>query len=245
MQLGDEKTMNSSIASQFVISLEFNDLPNEAVQIAKTCLLDFLGVAISGTSLPAAKSGLKLLNAFGQKEEATIISFQKKVPVIAAVWANALLGSVLDMEDGQYTSVSHPSSVVFPITLAITEREQVHPKEFLTASIIGYEIFARSGALMSRKYRERMYGFGAPGVYAAASAAARLLKLNSAGLEMALGIAGSYMPTIPVLRSIEHEAMTKGGGTVGGFCWGNLSPFSRSRLHSATCDTARTLLSRR
>lgn len=211
----NEKGVNARLVAEFVTSLRFTDIPQGVVQMAKKCLLDFLGIAVAGTAMPAAESGLALLDAFGKKEEATVITRARKVPSVAAAWGNALLGSILDMEGGHYISLSHPASIVFPVALALAERENSAPKEFLAACIAGYEVAVRCGILMGKIYRERTYGFGAAGSYAGAAVGARLLGLDNKGVERALGIAGCYMPNVPVVRGMQHEAMTKGGSPWG------------------------------
>ncbi|MBW1961178.1 MAG: MmgE/PrpD family protein [Deltaproteobacteria bacterium] len=203
--------LNATIVARFVLNAKFRRLPEAAVQMVKRCLLDFIGVALASGHIPAVKSGFGLLDALGTSEDATIVGCDLRTSVIGAVWANSMLGSALDFEDGYYPSVGHPASVIFPVTLAIAEREDKTPAEFLTASIIGYEVCARSGMLMTRTYREKPRGSGGSSVYGAAAAAARLLDLNRRGIEMALGIAGAYMTAIPVLKSHAHEAMVKGG----------------------------------
>jgi len=206
---------NASAAADFITGCRYSDIPSDVIQMAKKCLLDFLGVAIASISMPAAKSGMVLLNAFGEGKDATVIMHPGKVPAIAAVWGNALLGSILDMEGGHYKSLSHPSSIVFSVALAMAEQQQASPKEFLCASVIGYEVAVRCGILMGKIYRERTYGFGATGSYAGAAVGARLLGLDKEGTERALGIAGCHMPNVPVVRGIQHQAMTKGGAPWG------------------------------
>lgn len=202
---------NASIVAHFVLNTRFDRLPDTAVQMAKRCFLDFLGVALGSRGTPAVESGFGLLEALGTSEDATIIGSNQRAPVFGAVWANSMLGSALDFEDGYYPSVGHPASVVFPVTLAISEREAKNTREFLTASIIGYEVCARSGMLMTRTYREKPRGSGGSSVYGACAAAARLLELDQKAIERALGIAGAYMTAVPVLKSHAHEAMVKGG----------------------------------
>lgn len=210
-QFTTENESNASIVAQFILNTQFHRLPDTAVQMAKRCFLDFLGVALGSNETPAVESGFGLLQALGESEDATIIGCNRSAPVIGAVWANSMLGSALDFEDGYYPSVGHPASVVFPVSLAITEREAKPTREFLTASIIGYEVCARSGMLMTRTYREKPRGSGGSSVYGAAATAARLLGLDQKEIEMALGIAGAYMTAVPVLKSHAHEAMVKGG----------------------------------
>lgn len=216
-KVADEKGPNAAIVAEFVENTQFCDLPGEVVQMAKRCLLDFLGVALASRDIPAVESGLDLLRAMGVSPDATIIGCNRRAPVLGAVWANAMLGSALDFEDGYYPSVGHPASVVFPVTLALAEREGRSPEEFLTASVIGYEVCARAGMLMTRTYREKPRGSGGSSVYGAAAAAGRLLSLGQKEIMGALGIAGAYMTAVPVLKSHANEAMVKGGIPWGAF----------------------------
>ncbi len=202
---------NASIVARFVCDLQYHRLPDSAVRMAKRCFMDFLGVALGSGQMPSVASGFGLLQALGTSQDAVIIGCNRKAPVLGAVWANSMLGSAMDFEDGYYPSVGHPASVVFPVTLAIAECEAKTPQEFLTASIIGYEVCARSGMLMTRTYREKPRGSGGSSVYGAAAAAARLLGLDQKEIQMALGIAGAYMTAVPVLKSHAAEAMVKGG----------------------------------
>ena len=202
---------NAALATRFIRNAEFKRLPESAVRMVKRCLLDFVGVALGSHTMPAVESGFGLLSALGASDDATIIGCNRKAPVIGAVWANSMLGSAMDFEDGYYPSVGHPASVVFPVTLAVAEREGNSAREFLTASIIGYEVCARAGMLMTKTYREKPRGSGGSSVYGAAAAAARLLRLDRQQIQMALGIAGAYMTAVPVLKSHAHEAMIKGG----------------------------------
>ena len=113
--------MNSLIVSKFISSLNFEDLPEDAVNKVKKCFLDFIGTALASENLPAYECGRKLLSGFGQSKKFTIVGSGEKVPLISAVWANSILGSIMDFEDGYYLSIGHPASVVFPVTLAFAE----------------------------------------------------------------------------------------------------------------------------
>ena len=203
--------MNADLAAGFVADTGYDRLPDEVAAKAKRCLLDFLGVALSSSGLPAYQAGRELLEGFGDGGAATVIGSGERLPLLAAVWANTLLGSVMDLEDGYYPSVGHPGSVVFPVTLAFAEHGRASGREFLAASVIGYEICARAGQAMTRFYRKRALGSGGSSVYGAAAAASRLLGLDKRGVGLALGAAGVYMPSTPVHYSIDHQSMVKGG----------------------------------
>ena len=205
--------MNAELAAAHITGLKFTDLPPATVAMAKHCLLDYLASAIAGLGFPSIACGHALPAALGAKKESSVLGQARKVPAACAAWANSLLGNVLDFEDGHYPSLSHPGSVVFPAALAFSEKLGRDSREFITATVIGYDILGCAGTLMARRYRERTYGFGAPSVYAAAAVAARLLRLDQKQTEMALGIAGDYMPAIP----LRFGAMTKSGGSWASF----------------------------
>ena len=203
--------MNADLVTEFITSAKFDKLPDEVVAKARRCLLDFLGVTISSSGLPAYMAGRELLSGLGAGSEATVIGSGEKVPLLAAVWSNTLLGSVMDLEDGYYPSVGHPGSVVFPVALAFAEYGRRPGGEFLTAVVVGYEVCARAGQAMTRFYRKRALGSGGSSVYGAAAAGAYLLGLDKRGIGLALGAAGVYMPSTPVHYSIDHQSMVKGG----------------------------------
>ncbi len=203
--------MNADQVTAFVSNAEFDKLPTPVVKKVKRCLVDFLGVALSSSQLPAYRAGRELLSGFGAGNEATVIGSGERLPLLSAVWANTLLGSVMDLEDGYYPSVGHPGSVVFPVTLPFAEYGKKSGREFLLASVIGYEVCARAGQAMTRFYRQRPLGSGGSSVYGAAAAASRLLCLDQRGIALALGGAGVYMPSTPVHYSIDHQSMVKGG----------------------------------
>ncbi|MFC2075553.1 MmgE/PrpD family protein [candidate division KSB1 bacterium] len=223
---------NVSIVSEFIDNASFDRLPGEVVVKAKRCLLDFLGVALASKDLSAFTAGAGLLDAFGNSEDATVVGMSQQVPLLSAVWANSLLGSVMDLEDGYYPSIGHPASVVFPVVLPFAEKEGASPTELLTATVIGYEICARAGALMTRFYKERSLGSGGSSVYGAAAAGGCLLKLDRAITETALGIAGCYMPSIPVNKSIQYQTTLKGGIPWGAFVGASAALLARGGFSS-------------
>jgi 2-methylcitrate dehydratase PrpD len=88
----------------------------------------------------------------------------------------------------------HASSPIFPACLAAGEANRVNGKEFLAAYALGIEAACRIGSVIAPNYRETASYWHITsicGVFGAAAAAGRLLKLQPDAMACALGIAGT------------------------------------------------------
>src|SRR5262249_55508840 len=88
-------------------------------------------------------------------------------------------------------SVFHPATVVFPPVFALAEAEGKSGRAVLEAVIAGYEVGIRIGEFLGRSHYEVFHTTGTPGTLAPAAAAGKLLGLDAAGLNRALGSAGT------------------------------------------------------
>jgi 2-methylcitrate dehydratase PrpD len=102
------------------------------------------------------------------------------------------MGHALELDDDHRTSVLHPAVAVIPAALSICEREKADGKTFITAVVIGYELMTRIGdAFLGTQYYEGFHPTGTCGVFGAAAAGAKVLKLDKEKIVKALGIAGT------------------------------------------------------
>ena len=187
-------------------SINYEDIPEDAVEMAKREVLDILGVALGGSSKPGVKELLELVTEWGGKEESTIFCYGHKVPAPNAAQVNATMGHALDYDDTGAGPV-HPSVVIVPACLAVAERRgKFSGKEFITAVALGVDMMCRLGLgfrsvmeTMPAKILATMPGGNQPGAgwhltplygfLAAAGAAGRMLGLDDEGIVNALGIA--------------------------------------------------------
>jgi 2-methylcitrate dehydratase PrpD len=115
--------------------------------------------------------------------------------------------------------------VIFPAVLAVAEKTGTDGKSFLEALIVGYEIAIRAGLILQGHYGY-YHGSGAWGAIGAAAAAVRLLYLNQEQSLNAIGIAESYAPLTPVMRSVASPAMAPKDGVA----WGAMAGVSAALL---------------
>lgn len=82
--------------ARLVVNTAYEDLPSRAVEKAKECILDCVGVAIAGSAEPVRGPLLHYLSAIGGPAEATIIGLGRKTSITNAALVNGVFGHVLD-----------------------------------------------------------------------------------------------------------------------------------------------------
>lgn len=213
-------------AVAFIHELALKDCPDEVPVQAKTCLLDLIGAALAGGRSNGAEILLGFISdQFRDLPEASIIGAGRKTSCLGAALVNGFIANALDIDDGHRPSKGHPGSVVFPAVLAAAEMTGADGTAFLEALIVGYEVTIRAAAIMHRHYGY-FHGSGAWGAVGAAAATARLLNLNPQQTFSALGIAESYAPMTPVMRSVTAPAMAPKDGVP----WGAMSGLGAALL---------------
>lgn len=184
---------------EFVASTRFADLPREAIERGKTCLLHNLGIALAGRKAEPLVHGL-VARHYAQPGESTLFWDGSKVSAEGAALANAALMHARTQDDTHFPASTHTGASVIPATLAMAEAVRGTGEAFLLSMLLGYEIAARVG--MEHDTITTGRGFRATsiyGVFGAAAASARLLGLSgertAAALAFAANLAGGLGQT--------------------------------------------------
>jgi 2-methylcitrate dehydratase PrpD len=171
VKAGVEKTL-----SQFAAGCKFEEISPEAILTVKNIILTVLGTTVAGSHLSGIVPLVNKIKDWGGKEEATILIHGGKVPAHNAAFINAVMARALDFDDA-FAPGPHFGAATVPAAVAAAElRDGCSGKEFLTALVLGSEVSARLN-LSEDQYN----GFDPTGVcsvFAAATAAGRLLKLT-------------------------------------------------------------------
>jgi len=181
----------SAACVDFASLLKLGDIPVEAKEQAKKCLLDFLGCAIRGTVMPQAQCIKDFTAVVGGNAHAGILGVSSLNSSVNAALANGYLGHILEMDDVDKESISHPATVVIPAALSIGEWQRSTGAELLTAIIAGYEVMLRIGAAVTPAHYQIWHTTATTGVFGSVIAAGRMLKLSKEQLTWAFGNAGT------------------------------------------------------
>ena len=172
----------------------FADLAEEVVDRTRYLLLDFLGCAIRGT---LTNSTIPVLQLAERKK-----SVQGQIPIIGTArssepsFAALAVGTAahsLELDDVVNSGSLHPAVAVIPAALSTGYERRCSGAELLTAIVIGYELMVKLGIALqpAAHYRQGFHPTGTCGVFGAAAASAKIMKLAAYEMTHALGIAGS------------------------------------------------------
>lgn len=178
--------------SEFVSSVEYRDLPADALKVAKQSLLDYFGVTLAGSVEPIGGIIKSYLEEVGCVGPSTVIGLGLKASCPDAAFANGVLGHALDFDDSNPSLLGHPSVPVAPAVLAIGELLEASGKELLLAYSVGVEVECKLGLAVNPTHMARGWHCTSTlGTFGATAAAGKLLGLNSEQMMYAFGIAAS------------------------------------------------------
>ncbi|MET3580349.1 2-methylcitrate dehydratase PrpD [Mesorhizobium robiniae] len=176
----------------FIVELDFEQIPQRVVHFAKGLMIDWLGSALAGKGARQVEMIDGFARAMGPADgSSTVIPTRRCTSPYFAAMVNAAASHVVEQDDVHNGSVFHPAAVIFPAVLAVAEAEKKTGREMLTACIAGYEAGIRVGEFLGRSHYETFHTTGTVGTVAAAAAVGKLIGLDASGLNHALGSAGT------------------------------------------------------
>ena len=177
-------------------TLRYESLPPALVDMIKQCVLDTLGVSIGASTLaPEARILADYVREQGGNPEATLLGFGGKAPAPLAAFLNGSLGHMLDYDD--MGESGHPGIVTIPVALAVAEKMGgASGRELIAAVAAGMDVMTRLSRAIDVPdwtITEGWFATQLIGFVAGAAAAGRLLGLDEAQMENALGIGFNQM----------------------------------------------------
>jgi len=175
-----------------VRGIRWDEIPGDAREAARHCLLDFLGCALSGSREPLTNILASQIAAPEGSTEAGLVGTRKRCSRQSAALVNGAAGHALDFDDTHMAMGGHPSVPVIPAVLALGETLGSAGREMLAAIVAGIELECRLGAMIGPEhYSIGFHSTGTIGTFGAAAACAHLLHLDEAGWLHAMGLAGT------------------------------------------------------
>lgn len=152
-------------------------------------VLDTLGLVVAGAPSAAGKAASAAVAALAMPVQAAAV---RPTPADHAALLLGTLAHCRDFDDTFPESLAHPGSVVIPAALATAGMAQATDEDFAAAVVVGYEVAARLSVLAGTSMLTRgFHATGVIGAVAAASAAARALRLAPTEMVSAIGISCS------------------------------------------------------
>jgi aconitate decarboxylase len=198
----------TQILAEYISGLTYRILPQEVISHVKLCIIDSLGCALFGSTLPWGKIITSFTKEMGKGKGALIWGDGTEVPSTNAPLANGTFIHSFEMDDLHRVGVIHPGAETIPAADALVRRAgKVDGKRFLTAMVAGYEVGCRVGMTGgASQLRRGFHPSATSGTFAAGAAAAKMLQLDPVKTLHTLGIAGTQAAG---LMAAQHSSMVK------------------------------------
>lgn len=182
----------TDLLARFVSGLEYSAPPEEALRVARACIMDVVGSALAGVHEPVSRKVFSMVQEDGASAAATVFGAGFRTSAAGAALANGTSGHALDFDDVSPPMRGHPSVVCAPPALALAEMKGRSGADALLGYIAGVEVTVCLAYAAGRNHYDiGWHSTGTLGAIGAAAAAAKVLGLDLDQTRVALAIAAS------------------------------------------------------
>ncbi|HEY8486057.1 MAG TPA: MmgE/PrpD family protein [Limnochordales bacterium] len=199
-------TLSQQLA-RFAVGLRLEELPGPVVEMARKCLLDWMGSVLAGSTQPPAAMARRYLEVLGGRPQASLFGTGLRTGVGQAAFGNGLAAHIVEMDDLHRPSTLHAAAPVISAAVACAEQAGASGRRLLEAVVVGYEVACRIAEAVNPSHYRFWHNTATCGTFGAAAAAAKVLGLGEEAFAHALGSAGSQAAGL--WEFMRDGAMTK------------------------------------
>lgn len=175
-----------------VVTACYDDLPKEAVEWARTGLIDYTGVTLAGSTEPSGRIVGAAIEAAEQPGPSLIFGGNSRTTPLNAALINGTAAHAQDFDDCSNTMGGHPSAPILPAAIALGEKLGTGGRALILAYVLGFEAETAIGrGVHLHHYDKGWHPTATLGVFGATAACAKLLGLDEDKTATALAIAVS------------------------------------------------------
>jgi 2-methylcitrate dehydratase PrpD len=173
---------------------------------AQRTFANWVGCAIGASTHETLTAALGAVMELSPARQASLLGRREKVDIANAALLNGISSHTFDFDDTHLKTIIHPAGPVAAAVLSLGEHLGTSGRELIDALVVGIEVSCRVGnAIYPDHYDRGWHITGSTGMLGSAAGCARLLKLDAARAQMALGIAASQ----PIGLREQFGTMTK------------------------------------
>lgn len=185
-------TISQSLA-EFILSVDPEKMPVQAVNAAKTHFIDGMSCMFFGVNSASVKLALKYDRASGAAGDCLFPDEDGyKTSAESCAMLCAMAAHSNDFDDMSISLNGHPSALLVPVVYAAAQKYKCTGAEMLAAYIAGVETDAILGKIFADGGHYKGWNTTCLiGIFGAVAAAGRIMKLDRGQLANALGIAAN------------------------------------------------------
>ena len=253
--MNEADTLVTAALATMTSQLQFGALPDDVVDMAKLCILDWVAVAILGASEPMIDLMLGEALQREARGDSSVPGRTERLNLIDSALISGTASHALDYDDGSAAMGGHASVGIASALLPLAEHRGSDGRGTIAAFVAGYELAARVGLLATADhYAQGFHPTGTVGTLAAAAASANLMQLNEQTTAVAFGIAGTQAAGLISSFGTMSKPLHAGRAAANGLLAARLAdcgftgrsdtleaPYGFVRSHGAAPDVERAL----
>lgn len=178
--------------AEWIVGCTPADVPEDVQKQGVRSFVNWMGCAVGGASHETTDRALDGVTQFSGPQKATVLGRKERLDVLHAALLNGITSHVLDYDDTHLKTIIHPAGPVASAALAVAELKDLSGAELLHAFILGIEVECRIGNSVYPDHYDRGWHItGTTGVFGAAAAVGKLLKLDAQRMTWALSLAAT------------------------------------------------------
>lgn len=178
--------------AEFLARIRYEELPPQTTDYAAMLIASTLASAACGRAISSSAILRDLARERGGAAQASLwFDAGPKLPAAEAAQVNAVMSDAAASDDSDLRAIVHCGTPLTATSLALAERTGASGRDVLAAIVIGYEAAGRIGDPISPQFRERGHHGCLLAIFAAAVAAARLLRLDPPRLAQTIALAAT------------------------------------------------------
>jgi len=165
----------------------------QAVVLARTAIIDTLGVALAGSAEPCTTNLLRTPGVAEALGPCTVFGTDRRTSALDATFVNATASHALDYDDFSEPLGGHQSVPLVAPLVAIAEERRLSGARLIEAYVVGIETEIRlARAVNFHHYDKGWHPTATLGIFGTVAAVGHMIGLDEPRLTVALAIAASF-----------------------------------------------------
>ena len=204
--------------ASYVVNGTLTDIPQNVLHEARRSLVNFMGCAVGGARDEAVDAALRAFRPFSGVPSANVLGRAERLDPLHASLMNGISSHVYDYDDTTPKNYCHPTSPIASALFAYASVNPVRGRDFMEAFIYGFEASSRvANCVYPTHYDLGWHITGTAGVFGAAAAIGKLLRLDEPHMIWALGLAGTQAAGVREMFGSMGKAFHPGRAAQNGY----------------------------
>ena len=208
----------TKILASYVVNGTLAEIPAEVLREARRSLVNFMGCAVGGARDEAVDAAMSAFRPFSGAPTANVIGRGERLDPLHASLMNGISSHVYDYDDTTPKNYCHPTSPIASALFAYASVNPVRGRDFMEAFIYGFEASSRiANCVYPTHYDLGWHITGTAGVFGAAAAIGKLMRLTEPQMIWALGLAGTQAAGVREMFGSMGKAFHPGRAAQNGY----------------------------